>query len=98
MTKVFKCATVNPDKPTVLLMAPTGVTAINIDGMTTNTALEIPKETTDNVPAMSNQNRTHKVSMSKLKLLIIDEISVIANTTLLHIHQTLKEIFGTSNK
>ncbi|XP_068742578.1 ATP-dependent DNA helicase PIF1-like [Montipora capricornis] len=46
----------NPELPTVLSMAPTGVAAIKID-----------------------------------------EISMVANNTLLHIHQRLKEIVGTSN-
>ena len=98
VTKTFRYGTVNPDKPTVLLMAPTGVAAININGTTINTALAIPKETGDNVPAMSDQKRTQmRISLSELKLIIIDEISMVANTTLLHIHQRLKEIFGTSN-
>ena len=35
--------------------------------------------------------------LADLKLIIIDEISMVANNTLLHIHQRLKEIFGTSN-
>ena len=58
VSKTFKCVPVNPDKPTVLLMALTGVAAINIDGTTINSPLAIPKETGDNVPAMSDQNRT----------------------------------------
>ena len=33
---------VSLDKPKVLLMAPTGVAAINIDGTTIHTALNIP--------------------------------------------------------
>ena len=33
----------------------------------------------------------------KLKLLINDEISMVSNNRLLHIHQRLKEIFGTSS-
>ena len=33
----------NPELPSVLLMAPTGVAAINIHGTTINTALGIPK-------------------------------------------------------
>ena len=47
--KTFKQATSNPDLPTVLLMAPTGVSAIHIEGTTIPTALAIPKETGDNV-------------------------------------------------
>ena len=35
-------STVNPSLPTVLLMAPTGVAAVNISGTTVNTGLAIP--------------------------------------------------------
>jgi DNA replication protein DnaC len=97
-TKTFRQAPMNPEFPTVLLMAPTGVAAININGTTINTALAIPKETGDNVPAMSDQKKTQfRLSLSQLKIIIIDEISMVANTTLLHIHQRLKDIFATPN-
>ena len=41
--KTFKHPPTNPELPTVILMAPTGVAAINIDGTTINTALAISK-------------------------------------------------------
>ena len=95
-TKSFRHITNNPEKPTVLLMTPTGVAAININGTTIHTALAIPKESGDNVPPMSDQKRTQiRMSLTELKLIIIDEISMVSNTTLLHIHQRLKEIFAT---
>ena len=98
VVKTFRCAPINPERPTVLLAAPTGVAAINIDGTTINTAFAIPKNTGDVIPAMSDQKRTQmRLSLSDLKLIVIDEISMVANTTLLHIHQRLKEIFGSSN-
>ena len=79
-------------------MAPTGVAAINIDGTTINTGLAIPTETGDYLPAMSEQRKTqYRLSLKDLKLIIVDEISMVGNTTLLHIHQRLKEIFGTSS-
>ena len=87
-----------PENPTVLLMAPTGVAAININGTTIHTALAIPKESGDNLPPLSDQKRTQiRIALSDLKLVIIDEISMVSNTTLLHIHQRLKEIFATPN-
>ena len=98
VTKTFRHSPMNPELPTVLLMAPTGVAAINIDGTTINTALAIPKETDDNLRALSDQKKTQmRMLLADLKLIIIDEISMVANTTLLHIHQRLKEIFDTSN-
>ena len=93
--KTFRHPPFNPELPTVLLMAPTGVAAINVNGTTINTGLAIPKETGDYLPAMSDQKKTHcRISIKDLKLIIIDEISMVGNITLLHIHQRLKEIFG----
>ncbi len=98
VTKTFRHAPMNPELPSVLLMAPTGVAAININGTTVNTALAIPRECGNNVPAMSDQRRTQmRLSLAELKLIIIDEISMVSNMGLLHIHQRLKEIFVTPN-
>ena len=94
----FRYGTINPERPTVALMAPTGVAAININGTTIHTALSIPKESGDFAPKMSDQKRTQlRLTLSELKLIIVDEISKVANTTLLHIHQRLKEIFNITN-
>ena len=72
-------------------MAPTGVAAIHIDGTTINTGLTIPKEAGDNVPAMSDQKKTQlRLLLADLKLIIVDKISMVGNTTLLHIHQKTK--------
>ena len=76
----------------LLLMAPTGVAAINIHGTTVNTALGIPKEAGSTLKPLSDQNRTQlRLFLSELRLIIVDEISMVGNTTLLHIHQRLKE-------
>jgi len=95
---MFKYSAVNPSLPTVLLMAPTGVAAVNISGTTVNTGLAIPKHAGMNLPPLPDQKKTLlRLSFSELKLLIIDEISMVSNNRLLHIHQRLKEIFGTSS-
>ena len=99
VTNTFRHAPMNPELPSVLLMAPTGVAAININETTINTGLAIPRECGNNVPAMSDQRRTQmKLSFAELKLIIIDEISMVSNMGLLHIHQRLKEIFVTPNR
>ena len=96
--KTFRYGTVNSYRPTVALMAPTGVAAININGTTIHTALSIPKESGDFAPPMSDQKRTQlRLTLSELKIIIVDGISMVANTTFLHIHQRLKEIFNTPN-
>ena len=94
--EMFRQVTTNPDLPSVVLMAPTCVSAIKISGLTTNTALGIPKETADNLPAMSDQKKMQmRVLLSGGKLIIVNEVSKVSNTTLLHIHQRLEKIFGT---
>ena len=42
LTKTFSNREMSSDKPKVLLLAPTGFAAINIDGTTVNTGLGIP--------------------------------------------------------
>ena len=96
--KTFRHPTFNPELPTVLLMAPTGVATINIDGTTVNTGLAIPTEVGHHLPAMSDQRKTqYTLSLKDLKLIIIDDISMVGSTTLFHIYQRLKEIFGSSS-
>ena len=47
---------------------------------------------------MQDQKRTQiRMALSNLKLIIIDEIFMVSNITLLHIHQQLKEIFVRPN-
>ena len=47
---------------------------------------------------MSDQERTQiRLPVCELKLKMVDEISMVGNTTLLHIHQWLKETSDTNN-
>ena len=47
---------------------------------------------------MSDQKKTQmRLALSDLKLIIIEELSMVSNTLQLHIHQKLKEILATSN-
>ena len=70
--KTFRHAMLNPEMTTVLLVAPTGVAAVNINGTTINSALAIPKDVGDALPAMSDQKKTQlRMSLTELKLIII---------------------------
>ena len=95
--KTFKHGNDDPDQPSVLLKAPTGVAAINIDETTINSALELPGNLFENsVPALSDKFRSLlKAQLSNVKLLIIDEVSMVSSVMLLHIHNHLTHIFGT---
>lgn len=52
IVKTLRHSRGNVNRPTVLLMAPTRVSAVNIVGAIVNTALAIPKETGHNFLAM----------------------------------------------
>ena len=81
--KTFRYGTINPERPKLALMAPTGVAAININGTTIHTALSIPKESGDLAPKMSDQKKTQlRLTLSELKLIIVDEISMVAKYNL----------------
>lgn len=57
--------------------------------------LAIPRDTGENLPVMSDQKKTQmRLSPSELKLIIVDEVSMVSNIRLLH---RLKDIFCSSS-
>ena len=86
------------EKPKLLLLAPTGVAAINIEGITIHSGLGIPiGHHGENVPRLSDKMRSKlRNKLSEIGVIIIDEISMVSNLLLLYIHQRLVEIFGCS--
>ncbi|XP_057297639.1 uncharacterized protein LOC130628671 [Hydractinia symbiolongicarpus] len=86
----------DPEKPRVLLLAPTGIAAININGNTIHSGLKIPINVFGKtVPRLTDQKRsTLRNNLSEVQLIIIDEVSMVSNKLLLYIHQRLVEIFG----
>ena len=67
----------DPEKPRILILAPTGVAAINIDGTTIHTALRI------NIghklyPLNDRQRGILRNKLSEIKFTIIDEISTVS--------------------
>ena len=96
LTKTLSYGNVSLDKPKVLLMAPTGVAAINIDGTTIHTALNIPVGSfSKNLPPLSDQMKSSlRNKLADLKVIIIDEISMVSNDLLFYVHLRLNEIFN----
>ena len=82
-----------------VLGAPTGLAADNIKGQTLHSAFNIPVEHGSHPKYVSlTKPALHqsRAVMSDLKCVIIDEVSMVSNVTLLLIHLRLTEIFGSS--
>lgn len=81
LTKALPYINSTLEKPKVLLVAPTGVASINIDGTTIHTALDIPVGHFEKkLPCLNDKMRSSlRNKLSDLKVIIIDEISMVSN-------------------
>ncbi len=85
--------TIEPDDVTVLLTAPTGVAAFIIGGMTLHSALVLGTSKYGGFQPLSHDRlNSLRSKLSKLALLIIDEISMVGSNMLLEIHNRLQQI------
>ena len=100
LTKTLSYGDVVIEKPKVLLMAPTGIAAIQVDGTTIHTGLGIPVGCFGTkLPLLHDKMKCNlRNHLSDLKVIIIDEISMVSNELLLfQVHLRLNEIFGSVN-
>ena len=82
----------DPDEVIVLLTAPTGVAAFNIGGVTLHSAFHLGCNETHNLKPLSyNHLNTLRSKLSKLALLVFDEISIsmVGSNMLYQIHKRL---------
>ncbi|XP_035663609.1 ATP-dependent DNA helicase PIF1-like [Branchiostoma floridae] len=89
-----------PTSP-VVLTAPTGVSAYNIGGSTAHSALSLPvdhtrKGKTQYLPLSAEKLSQLRRKFNNVHTVIIDEISMISNVRLEHIHIRLSEIKDTT--
>ena len=90
--------TFEPDDVIVLLTAPTGVAAFNIYGMTLHSALLLGRSKYSGFQPLSHDRlNTLRTKLSRLMLLIIDEVSMVGANMLLEIHKRLQQIKGMSD-
>ncbi|XP_058798206.1 ATP-dependent DNA helicase pif1-like [Phymastichus coffea] len=77
-----------------------GGTAFNIQGLTIHRFLQLPVEqgTAKYKPISDNALKRLRQSLKDVDFIIIDEILMISNITLMYIHLRLAEIFCTSDK
>ena len=97
--KYFKASRIfDPEEVIVLLTAPTGVVAFNIDGVTLHAAFQLGCNNSQSLkPLTFNNVNTFRTKLSKLVLLVIDEISMVGCNMLYQIHQRLQQIKGINN-
>ena len=82
----------------VLLTAPTGVAAFNIDGMTLHSALLLGCTKYSGFQPLSHDRlNSLRTKLSHLMFVIIDEVSMVGSNMLLEIHKRLTQIKGVSN-
>ena len=83
-----------PDAIKVLLTAPTGKAAFNIHGMTLHSAFALPvTEFNGEMPNLSSDVcNTLRSKLSSLKVIIIDEISMVGSKILSQVNNRLKAI------
>ena len=78
LNKVMRYKDGNADKPRILLLAPTGVAAININGATTHLGLGINIQN-KLYPLNDQQRAALRNKLSEVRLIITDEISMVSS-------------------
>ena len=93
VNKVFLYRSGDPAKPRVLLLAPTGVASININGDTVNSGLHIPHR--GKLLPLNDANKAElRNKYLEVELGIIDKISMASSKLFYQIHKRLNEIFS----
>ena len=86
------------DELTVVVAAPDGLAAFNVGGLTIHRLFQLPIEhegqTAGYWPLHKSSHRVMKIKLCHVKLIIIDEISMVSSLNLAYIHLRLKELFG----
>ncbi|XP_063411255.1 uncharacterized protein LOC134694188 [Mytilus trossulus] len=92
-TRILAHCSPNPDDLTVLLTAPTGTAAFNINGLTIHSSLSIFKGLSVE-KAMLGEDKLNSLrsKLENLQILIIDEVSMVNKRLLFFIHQRLRQI------
>ncbi|XP_066925712.1 uncharacterized protein [Clytia hemisphaerica] len=80
-----------PTKERVLVLAPTGVAAINVNGTTIHSGLIIP--TTDFFPLNASSKQNLQKKLACVEVIMIDEISMVSSRLFRNIDERLRKIF-----
>lgn len=93
-----KTAGVNPDDTCVIVTAPTGKAAFNVNGMTLHCAFKLPPTQYGGrlCPLDDGAVNILRLKLHSVKLIIVDEISMVSVKQLYEIDQRLQQIFCTT--
>jgi hypothetical protein len=89
-TQPGECADMVP----VLVLAPTGMAAYHIQGNTIHSGLHIPINQGEMNPLGSSELNTLRCKYNNVKVVFIDEISMVGSQLFIKIDQRLQQIFG----
>ena len=93
MNKVILYRSGDPVKPRVLLLAPTGVAKININGNTVHSGLHIPCQ--GKLFPLNDANKVELINKyAEVELVIIDKIPMVSSKLFYQIQKRLSEIFS----
>ena len=94
LLQAIACAEV--DQPLVILGAPTGTAAFNIDGSTLHSAFQLDFGKKQHEGSIFDSARAHimKNKLSELKLVVIDEVSMVGQKTFQDVSRKLDEVKG----
>ena len=97
-TRILAKTSENPDSIVVLKVAPTGVAAFNIQGLTIHSAFSLPlRMRLPYVPLTEERLSSLRNTLSQVQIVIIDEISMVDQNIFGYIHGRLQQIKGKSS-
>ncbi|XP_066600007.1 uncharacterized protein [Prorops nasuta] len=100
LIKTIRCWVKQTLRKDAIVSAPTGIAAFNVDGLTIHRLFQLPVEHGRTAHYTELSDVALKVFREELKnveLIIIDEVSMISNLTLMYINLRLVEIFNTKD-
>ncbi|XP_029661948.1 uncharacterized protein LOC115234769, partial [Formica exsecta] len=98
LIKTIRCWIKKYIEKDTAVTAPTGIAAFNIDGLTIHRLFQLPVEHGRTAKYTQLSDVVLRIIREELKnvvLIIIDEVSIISNITLMYIHLRLTAIFNT---
>lgn len=82
-----------PDAVCILLTAPTGIAAYNLDAVTIHHTLSIGKQVSlPYIPLGEDKLNSLRAQLSHLQILIIDEISMVDHNLFFYVHGQLRQV------